>query len=84
MAQWAVRAGITSVVYACMTFEVSQTCYRYQANASQDYAIIADWLRRLTSAYCDWGFALCSCTCVTLRTSLGTTSACIGSIAIWG
>lgn len=59
MARRAVQAGITSIVHACRTFEVSQTCYRYQAKAYQENAIIADWLLRLTSAYRDWGFGLC-------------------------
>lgn len=59
MARRAVQAGITSIVHACRTFEVSQTCYRYQAKACQENAIIADWLLRLTSAYRDWGFGLC-------------------------
>ena len=59
MARRAVQAGITSIVHACRTFEVSQTCYRYQAKASQENAMIADWLLRLTSAYRDWGFGLC-------------------------
>jgi len=59
MARRAVQAGITSIVHACGTFEVSQTCYRYQAKACQENAIIADWLLRLTSAYRDWGFGLC-------------------------
>ncbi len=59
MARRAVQAGITSIVHACRTFEVSQTCYHYQAKACQENAIIADWLLRLTSAYRDWGFGLC-------------------------
>jgi len=59
MAQQTVQAGITSIDHAWRTFEVSQTCYRYQAKASQENAIIADWLLRLNSAYRDWGFGLC-------------------------
>lgn len=42
MARRAVQAGITSIVHACRTFEVSQTYYRYQAKACQEDAIIAD------------------------------------------
>lgn len=53
MARQAVKEGITSIAHACMTFGVSQTCYRYQAKASDENAIIADWLVRLTSAYRD-------------------------------
>jgi len=53
MAKRAVQAGVTNIAHACQTFGVSQTCYRYQAKASQENAIIADWLVRLTSAYRD-------------------------------
>ena len=59
MARQAVKAGSTSIAHACNTFQVSQTCYRYQAKASEENAIIADWLVRLTTAYRDWGFGLC-------------------------
>lgn len=59
MAKKAVQAGITSIAHACKTFDVSQTCYRYQAKACEENAVIADWLVRLTSAYRDWGFGLC-------------------------
>ncbi|MGY0561816.1 IS3 family transposase [Luteimonas sp. A277] len=59
MARTAVEGGRTSIRHACQTFEVSQTCYRYQAQASGENAQIADWLVRLTTAYRDWGFGLC-------------------------
>ena len=59
MAQAAVQGGRTNIRHACQTFEVSQTCYRYQAKASEENAKIADWLVRLTTAYRDWGFGLC-------------------------
>ncbi|OFS93485.1 transposase [Stenotrophomonas sp. HMSC10F06] len=59
MALTAVKDGSTSIAHACRTFDVSQTCYRYQAKASGENAIIADWLVRLTGAYRDWGFGLC-------------------------
>ena len=59
MARKAVQTGATSIAHACKTFEVSQICYRYQAKAGQENAIIADWLVRLTCAYRDWGFGLC-------------------------
>ncbi|CCG39444.1 integrase, catalytic region [Xanthomonas citri pv. mangiferaeindicae LMG 941] len=38
---------------------MSETCFRYQAKASEENAHIADWLVRLTSAHRDWGFGLC-------------------------
>ena len=59
MARSAVEGGHTSIRHACQTFEVSETCYRYQAKACEENARIADWLVRLTTAYRDWGFGLC-------------------------
>lgn len=59
MARQAVRAGISNIVHACNTFDVSQTCYRYQVKASLENVIIGDWLLRLTKAYRDRGFGLC-------------------------
>ncbi|WP_260306370.1 IS3 family transposase, partial [Xanthomonas sp. 3075] len=59
MARWAVNNKAMSIRSACMAFTVSQTCYRYQAKASDENALIADWLIRLTTAYRDWGFGLC-------------------------
>ncbi|AOL19696.1 transposase [Xanthomonas citri pv. malvacearum] len=59
MAQSAVTSGRTNIRHACQTFAVSQTCFRYQAKASEQNARIADWLVRLTTAHRDWGFGLC-------------------------
>ena len=59
MARQAVAGGRTSIRHACRTFEVSETCFRYQGQASEENARIADWLVRLTTAYRDWGFGLC-------------------------
>jgi putative transposase len=59
MARSVVEGGRTNIRHACQTFEVSQTCYRYQAKACEENARIADWLVRLTTAYRDWGFSLC-------------------------
>ena len=42
MAKKAVRAGIIRMAQACKTLDVSQTCYRYQAKALQENAVIAD------------------------------------------
>lgn len=58
-ARTAVEGGRTSIRHACQTFEVSETCYRYQAKACEENAPIADWLVRLTTTYRDWGFGLC-------------------------
>lgn len=59
MAKSAVQRGRTNIRHACQTFALSETCYRYQAKASQENVRIADWLVRLTSTYRDWGFGLC-------------------------
>ncbi|KKY03145.1 transposase, partial [Xanthomonas phaseoli pv. phaseoli] len=59
MAQSAVTSGRTNIRHACQAFAVSQTCFRYQAKASEQNARIADWLIRLTTAHRDWGFGLC-------------------------
>lgn len=48
-----------SVRVACRAFAISETCYRYQAKLSDDNALIADWLLRLTSTHRRWGFGLC-------------------------
>ena len=59
MARTAVEGGQTNIRHACQTFGVSETCYRYQAKACEENAMIADWLVRLTTAYKNWGFGLC-------------------------
>src|SRR5690606_33400695 len=59
MARWAVEGGRTNIRHACQAFQVSETCYRYQAKAREENARIADWLERLTTAYNEWGVELC-------------------------
>lgn len=59
MAKEAVRSGRTSIRHACATFNVSETCYRYEALHCDENAQIADWLLRLTTSYRNWGFGLC-------------------------
>ena len=59
MAKRAVAERGTSIRVACEAFCISQTCYRYQAKLSNDNAVIADWLLRLTYTNRRWGFGLC-------------------------
>jgi putative transposase len=59
MARQAVAGGRTNIRHACRTFQISETCYRYEAKALDENALIADWLVRLTTTYRDWGFGLC-------------------------
>ena len=59
MARWAVSDKGLSIRQACRTFEVSETCYRYQPKLSGQNEQIADWLVRLTHNQRNWGFGLC-------------------------
>ena len=59
MAVWAVKERKVSIRLACVTFKVSQTCFRYQKRCSGVNELIADWLIRLTTAHRNWGFGLC-------------------------
>ena len=59
MAQQAVERFNASIRLVCEIFSISETCYRYQAKLSDDNALIADWLIRLTHNQKNWGFGLC-------------------------
>lgn len=59
MARWAVEVRGARVRQACADFSVSETCYRYQRRLSDENAVIADWLLRLTFNQKNWGFGLC-------------------------
>ena len=54
MAQEAVHAGRASIKLACLAFNVSVTCYRYQPLLSSENAEIADHLIRLTHNQRNW------------------------------
>jgi len=59
IAKWAVSERQISIKLACITFCISQTCYRYEALLNDENEEIADWLLRLTTAHKRWGFGLC-------------------------
>jgi putative transposase len=59
MASWAVHHRRLSIVIACRTFGISETCYRYKPKLSDEDELIADWLLALTKANKNWGFGLC-------------------------
>jgi len=59
MAKQAVKQHGISIRLACDLFQVSQTCYRYQAKLNAENELIADWLVRLTANKKNWGFGLC-------------------------
>ncbi len=48
-----------SIALACRTFQISETCYRYERKLSDENAMIAEWLVRLTTSRRTWGFGLC-------------------------
>jgi putative transposase len=61
MAKKAVQKNGVSVALACRTFNISESCYRYERKLSDENAEIADWLVRLAAspATRQWGFKLC-------------------------
>ena len=59
MARRAVEVRGVSIRLACQAFDISETCYRYQAKLSDENAKVADWLLRLTHNQRNWGFGLC-------------------------
>jgi putative transposase len=59
MAKRAVEQHGITIRLACQLFQVSQTCYRYQAMLNAENELIADWLVRLTNNRKNWGFGLC-------------------------
>lgn len=59
MAKTAVLQRHINVRLACLTFGISERCYRYQPQLSGENQRIADWLLRLTTTHKRWGFGLC-------------------------
>jgi putative transposase len=59
MAQKAVQEKKMSIRKACVSFNVSEGCYRYHSKLSPENDQIADWLIRLTTNQRNWGFGLC-------------------------
>jgi putative transposase len=59
MADHAVRYKGASIALACRVFGISESCYRYEGRLSDENALIADWLLRLTTTHRTWGFGLC-------------------------
>ena len=51
MAIRAVRQCGVSIALACRTFQISESCYRYERKLGDENAEIADWLVRLTTTY---------------------------------
>ena len=60
MAKKAVQNNGVSVALACRTFDISESCFRYERKLDDKNAEIADWLVRLASSAATrrWGFKL--------------------------
>ena len=56
IAQWAVQDKSVSMILACATFGISETCYRYRPALNDENEEIASWLIRLTACHKRWGF----------------------------
>ena len=59
MAVHAVKEQGVSIRLCCRAFGISEIYYRYQAKLSDDNALVADWLLRLTYTNRRRGFGLC-------------------------
>ena len=59
MAKAAVAQHGVPISLACAAFNISETCYRYQAKRQAENDEIAQWLERLTDNNRNWGFGLC-------------------------
>jgi len=59
MAKIAVDKHKVSIRLACITLNISESCYRYNPRLVTENEVIADWLLRLVTANKQWGFGLC-------------------------
>lgn len=59
MAVDAVKNHGVSIAQVCRTFQISESCYRYERKLCDENAEIAYWLVRLTTNKRTWGFGLC-------------------------
>ena len=59
MAKRIVEQRGISIRLACICLSISESCDRYEAKLSDENALIADWLMRLTGNQRNWGFGLC-------------------------
>ena len=59
VAKYLVEQHKISVSLACRLVRLSETCYYYQRRLSDENALIAQWLLRLTDSQRNWGFGLC-------------------------
>lgn len=59
LARRAVLEKQVSIRLACVTFNISETCYRYQSLNNDENERIAELLMELTSNHKRWGFQMC-------------------------
>jgi putative transposase len=59
MARKAVAAGRLNIRASCVTFSISEACYRYQPKLSSENELIAQLLLKITDEQRNWGFQLC-------------------------
>ena len=83
MAKQAVGTQGISIRLACDTFQVSQTCYRYDAKRNAENEEIARWLMRLTDNHRTRALVCATCICAMCEATAGATSVCTGFIANW-
>ena len=54
----AVAGHGASIALACRTFQISESCYRYDRKLSDENAEIANWLEKLTDNRRTWGLGI--------------------------
>ena len=59
MAKEVVQQRGVAIRVACAVFSISESCYRYEAQLSDQNQELANWLTRLTDNNRTWGFGLC-------------------------
>ena len=59
MAKEVVQQRGVAIRVACAVFSISQSCYRYEAQLSDQNQELSNWLTRLTDNNRTWGFGLC-------------------------
>lgn len=83
MAKREVEAGGLSIRVACQTFQVSQSCYRYEGKIGEENDESSIWQLKLTDNHRNWSFGLCL---LFLRRSgnwAGTTGGSTGHTGNW-
>lgn len=59
MAKAVINKHGVSIRLACVSLDISESCYRYSPKLVTENEVIADWLLRLVTTNKQWGFGLC-------------------------